>query len=119
MKKEEENKYYRAYMDSFEWNYFVLELIDFLEEKLFDDRVVEPADIDPLLNFKTFCESRQRNWKVIRKMIEYFVNTSFESEMELVKHEVFKPVKRRGSLSNKDSSAADIESILKGLSESL
>ncbi|MGO9137278.1 MAG: hypothetical protein ACLP9S_04755 [Syntrophales bacterium] len=115
----EENKYYRAFMDTYEWNYTVLGLVDYLEEKLFDDRVVEPTDTDLWLNFRAFCESRQLNWRVIRKMIEYFVNTPFESEMDLAKHEAFKPIKRSDGGGTAGNDNSSIESAFIGLSENL
>jgi hypothetical protein len=115
----QENKYYCGYMDTFEWQYMVLEIVDYLEEALFDDRVVEPADTDPWLNFRVYCESRHLNWRVIRKMLEYFANAPFESEMDLAKHAAFKPIKRKDAGGPAGNDNSSIESAFIGLSENL
>jgi hypothetical protein len=86
--------YYRAYMSSYEWNFMVLEIVDYLEETLFDENgnVIESISSDPWFNFKTYCQSQHLNWKVLKKMIGHSVTTHFKSEMDLARHEAFKAI---------------------------
>jgi hypothetical protein len=93
-KKKEEKKYTRAYLRSYEWNYIVFDIIDYLEETLFDENgnVIEFISSDPWFNFKTYCQGHHFNWKVIKKMIENSVNTPFNSETDMARHDAFKAI---------------------------
>ena len=85
-KKRKTNPYSRAYMNSYEWNYMVLELVDYIEEKLSS----ETDRGDNWKYFKEYCSLKYLNWRVIKKMIEYTVVQVFTSESELTSYEGFK-----------------------------
>lgn len=87
-KKRKTNPYSRAYMNSYEWNYMVLELVDYVEEKLSS----ETDRDDNWKYFKEYCSLKYLNWRVIKKMIEYTVVQVFTSESELTSYEGFKPI---------------------------
>ena len=87
-KKRKTNPYSRAYMNSYEWNYMVLELVDYIEEKLSS----QGENDDNWKYFKEYCSLKYLNWKVIKKMIEYTVVQVFTSESELTSYEGFKPI---------------------------
>ncbi len=76
----------RAYMNSYEWNYMVLELVDYIEENLSS----KTESDDNWKYFKAFCSLKCLNWRVIKKMIEYSVVQSFQSEADIIQHEAFK-----------------------------
>jgi len=83
----------RAYMNSYEWNYMVLEIVDYLEGRFAEDMGYgdDPDHVsDPWKNLKSYCLQKNLNWRVIRKMIEFSINAPFESEMELANHESFR-----------------------------
>lgn len=84
----------RAYMNSYEWNYLVLEIVDYLENRLVQIESGDSPDTDSWKNFKDYCSEHNLNWRVIRKMIEFSINTPFESERELANHELFKALKK-------------------------
>lgn len=85
-KKRKTNPYSRAYMNSYEWNYMVLELVDYIEEKLSS----QGENDDNWKYFKEYCSLKYLNWRVIKKMIEYTVVQVFTSEAELTSYEGFK-----------------------------
>ena len=81
----------RVYMNSYEWNYMVLEIVDYLESRFAAE--IEYGDdhlSDPWKHFRDYCLQHDLNWRVIRKMIEFSINAPFESEMEMANHESFK-----------------------------
>jgi hypothetical protein len=85
-KKRKTNPYSRAYMNSYEWNYMVLELVDYIEEKLSS----QGENDDNWKYFKEYCSLKYLNWRVIKKMIEYSVVQVFTSEADLTSYEGFK-----------------------------
>ena len=85
-KKRKTNPYSRAYMNSYEWNYMVLELVDYIEEKLSS----QGENDDNWKYFKEYCSLKYLNWRVIKKMIEYTVVQVFTSEADLTSYEGFK-----------------------------
>ena len=87
-KKRKTNPYSRAYMNSYEWNYMVLELVDYIEEKLSS----QGENDDNWKYFKEYCSLKYLNWRVIKKMIEYTVVQVFTSEADLTSYEGFKPL---------------------------
>jgi len=84
----------RAYMNSYEWNYRVLDIVDYLETRFAEIESSNNPGSDPWKNFKDYCSQHDFNWRVIRKMIEFSINTPFESEMELANHESFKSLEK-------------------------
>jgi hypothetical protein len=84
----------RTYMYSYEWNYMVLEIVDYLETRFAEIESSDSPNIDPWKIFKDYCSQNDLNWRVIRKMIEFFINTPFESERELASHESFKALEK-------------------------
>jgi hypothetical protein len=84
----------RAYMNSYEWNYLVLDIVDYLEQRLAQIKAGANPDVDLWKNFKDYCSEHNLNWRVIRKMIEFSINTPFESERELANHESFKALEK-------------------------
>ena len=84
----------RAYMSSYDWNYRVLEIVDYLENRLTQIEFGDSPDNDPWKNFQNYCSQHDLNWRVIRKMIEFSINTPFESERELASHESFRALKK-------------------------
>lgn len=84
----------RVYMNSYEWNYMVLEIVDYLEMRFAEIESGNGSDTDPWKNFKDYCSKHDLNWRVIRKMIEFSINTPFESERELASHESFKALEK-------------------------
>jgi hypothetical protein len=80
----------RTYMYSYEWNYMVLEIVDYLETRFTEIESWNNPDADLWKNFKDYCSQHDLNWRVIRKMIEFSINTPFESERALANHESFK-----------------------------
>ena len=87
-KKRKTNPNNKAYMNSYEWNYMVLELVDYIEEKL----SLQGENDDDWKYFKEYCSLKYLNWRVIKKMIEYSVVQVFTSEAELTSYEGFKPL---------------------------
>lgn len=85
------NKNNKSYMSSYEWNYRVLDIIDYLENSSIEN-------IDKWYNFKNYCVDNKLNWRVMKKMIEYSVNHYFESEEELMNFEYFKPLSEETNL---------------------
>lgn len=81
----------RSYMGSYEWNYRVLDIVDYIES---NEKYVE----DKWLRLKNYCSNNNLNWKVIRKMIEYTVNHYFESEEELMNFEYFKRLTKESNV---------------------
>jgi hypothetical protein len=84
----------RAYMSSYEWNYLVLDIVDYLEQRLAKIESGDNPDTDLWKNFKDYCSEHNLNWRVTIKMIEFSINTPFESERELANHESFKALKK-------------------------
>ncbi len=84
----------RARMYSYEWNYMVLEIVDYLEEKLNQVESCDDPDSAQWKNFKDYCTRNDLNWRVIRKMIEFSINTPLKSERELANHESFKALEK-------------------------
>jgi len=80
----------RTYMNSYEWNYMVLDIVDYLETRFAEIESGDSPDTDPWKNFQDYCSQQNLNWRVIRKMIEFSINTPFESERELANYESFK-----------------------------
>lgn len=99
--KRKTNPYSRAYMNSYEWNYMVLELVDYIEENLSQE---EKGD-DSWKNFKMFCSLRSLNWRVIRKMIEYTIALALNSEADLIGHEAFRPLESGNDAANETPSS--------------
>ena len=85
-KKRKTNPNNKAYMNSYEWNYMVLELVDYIEEHLSS----ETDRDDNWKYFKEYCLLKYLNWRVIKKMIEYSVVQVFASEADLTSYEGFK-----------------------------
>jgi len=83
--------YSRAYMSSYEWTYRVLDIVDYIENGLPSKR--EKDNRWSLL--QEYCAQYDLNWMVIKKMIEYTVAECFDSEVELIKCEDFKPLGSR------------------------
>jgi len=77
------------YMNSYHWNYLVLELVDYIEEKIKEEKShpERKPHKNPWLYFIMFCHERGLNRSVIRKMIEFSVGVSFECEADLIRHE--------------------------------
>lgn len=73
-------------MSGYEWNYTVLELVDYIEENLSS----KTDSDDNWKHFKMFCSLRGLNWRVLKKMIEYSVVQPFNSEADIIQHEAFK-----------------------------
>ena len=73
-------------MNSYEWNYMVLELVDYIEE---NSSQGEAAN-DSWKYFKMFCSLKGLNWRVTRKMIEYTIGQPFNSETDLAENEAFR-----------------------------
>lgn len=84
----------RTYMNSYEWNYMVLDIVDYLENKLTQIESSDNPDTDLWTNFKDYCSHHNLNWRVTKKMIEFSINIPFESERELANHELFKPLEK-------------------------
>jgi hypothetical protein len=84
----------RAYMNSYEWNYMVLDIVDYLETRFAEIESCDNPDTDPWKNFQDYCSQHDLNWKVIRKMIEFSINTPFESEREMASHESFRALEK-------------------------
>jgi len=84
----------RTYMYSYEWNYMVLDIVDYLENRPTQIESSNNPDTDSWNNFKDYCSQHDKNWRVIRKMIEFSINTPFESERELASHESFKSLEK-------------------------
>ena len=84
----------KSYMNSYDWNYMVLEIVDYLEETLNQVESLNNPDTDLWKNFKNYCTQNNLNWRVIKKMIEFSINTPFESERELANHESFKALEK-------------------------
>jgi hypothetical protein len=78
----------KAYMSSYDWNYLVLEIVDYIENNLSGQQDGE----DSWKNFQSFCSLKYLNWRVIKKMIEYSLNQAFINEWDLIGHEAFKPL---------------------------
>ncbi len=77
----------KAYMNSYDWNYLVLEAVDYVEQNF-----SSPAESsDSWKHFKGFCSLRGLNWRVIKKMVEYSIAQSLNSEADLIGHEAFRP----------------------------
>ena len=101
----------KAYMNSFEFNYTVLDIVDYVERRLTPVQQGEgivvytekdPANnSDPWINFKDYCKEKNLNWRVIRKMIEYYADRPFESEVELVNDNAFRSVKEKNAIQSK------------------
>jgi hypothetical protein len=84
----------RAYMSSYEWNYLVLDIVDHLEQRLAKIKSGDNPDTDSWKNFQDYCSEHNLNWRVIIKMIEFSINTPFESERELASHESFRALEK-------------------------
>lgn len=76
----------KAYMNSYDWNYMVLEIVDHIEERLSS----ETDRDDNWKYFKEYCSLKYLNWRVIKKMIEFSVVQVFTSEADLISYEGFK-----------------------------
>jgi len=85
-KKRKTNPNNKAYMNSYEWNYMVLDLVDYIEEHLSS----KTESDDDWKYFKEYCSLKYLNWRVIKKMIEYSVVQVFTSEADLTSYEGFK-----------------------------
>jgi len=66
----------------------------YLETRFAEIESGDSPDNDPWNNFKDYCSQHDLNWRVIRKMIEFSINTPFESERELANHESFKSLEK-------------------------
>jgi len=109
--KQRSNEHMKAYMNSFEFNYTVLDIVDYVERRLTPVQQGEgivvytekdPANnSDPWINFKDYCKEKNLNWRVIRKMIEYYADRPFESEVELVNDNAFRSVKEKNAIQSK------------------
>jgi len=78
----------RAYMGSYDWNYLVLEAVDYIEQNF-----SSPTDSsDSWKHFEIFCSLRGLNWRVIKKMIEYTIAQPLNSEADLIRHEAVRPL---------------------------
>lgn len=119
--KQKGNQHMKAYMNSFEFNYRVLDLVDYVESKLtpvqqekgivvYEEKDPDNSD-DPWANFKDYCKEKNLNWKVIKKMIEYYVDTSFKSEVELVHNNAFKSVKEKNAIQSKSLASSSFEDL--------
>ena len=93
-------------MDSCEWNYVMLDLVDYLQEKLnelhYTARMTTSSKnrSDPWENFWVYCSREKLNWRVNMKMIEYTVYESFESVTQMAYYKAFWPQqKEEGNLS--------------------
>jgi hypothetical protein len=81
----------RAYMSSYDWNYMVLEIVDYLENKL---STTKEDNSDKWINFKKYCSENNLNWRVIKKMIEFSVVEVFDSETDLANFGEFKALEK-------------------------
>lgn len=93
-KKRKTNPNNKAYMNSYEWNYMVLELVDYIEENLSS----KTEGDDNWKYFKEYCLLKYLNWRVIKKMIEYSVVQVFTSEADLTNYEGFKSLELKTEL---------------------
>ncbi|MCK9390690.1 MAG: hypothetical protein M0Q01_03880 [Syntrophales bacterium] len=96
--KDSKKRFYRNekdYMNSYHWNYMVLELADFIENKLKAATTTTAQDgtNNKWGYFMEFCSDRGLNRRVFRKMIEYSVGQAFDSEADLINHEQFRSLK--------------------------
>ena len=92
-------------MNSYEWNYMVLELVDYIEEKL----SFQGENDDDWKYFKEYCSLKYLNWRVIKKMIEYFVVQVFTSEAELTSYEGFKSLEIANDSMNEKTEAPVVQ----------
>jgi hypothetical protein len=85
----------KDYMSSFQWNYLVLELVDFIEIKLKDATATteQRGKNHKWRYFMEFCAERGLNRRVIKKMIEFSVSQAFDCEADLANHEKFRSLK--------------------------
>ena len=104
-KKRKTNPNNKAYMNSYEWNYMVLELVDYIEEKL----SFQGENDDDWKYFKEYCSLKYLNWRVIKKMIEYSVVQVFTSEAELTSYEGFKSLEIANDSMNEKTKAPVIQ----------
>lgn len=81
----------RSYMNSYEWNYMVLDIVDYIEINLSSKKDSD----DRWKLFQEYCAKNNLNWRVIKKMVEFTVAETFKSEEELIKCEDFKPLELR------------------------
>ena len=84
----------RTYMRSYEWNYMVLEIVDYIENNL---STTKEDNSDKWINFKKYCSENNLNWRVIKKMIEFSVVEVFDSEADLANFGEFKPLEKEMS----------------------
>lgn len=94
--KRKTNPNNKAYMNSYDWNYMVLDLVDYIEERLSS----KINGDDEWKYFKDYCSLKYLNWRVIKKMIEYSVVQVFNSEADLIKCETFKPLDLKNDSDN-------------------
>jgi len=94
--KRKTNPNNKAYMNSYDWNYMVLDLVDYIEERLSSKKNGD----DEWEYFKDYCSLKNLNWRVIKKMIEYSVVQVFNSEADLIKCETFKPLDLKNDSDN-------------------
>ncbi len=92
-------------MNSYEWNYMVLELVDYIEEKL----SFQGENDDDWKYFKEYCSLKYLNWRVIKKMIEYSVVQVFTSEAELTSYEGFKSLEIANDSMNEKTEAPVVQ----------
>lgn len=95
----------RAYMSSYEWNYMTLDIVDYIEINLSSKKDGD----DGWKLFREYCESKNFNWRVIKKMMEFTVVKVFDSEEELIKCEDFKPLELRQDIIGEEKSSEVIE----------
>ena len=108
-KKRKTNPNNKAYMNSYDWNYTVLELVDYIEENLSS----KTESDDNWKYFKMFCSLRGLNWRVIKKMIEFSVVQAFNSEADIIQHESFKSLESKTDTINETMKSTVSNKIVK------
>ncbi|OQC14398.1 MAG: hypothetical protein BWX72_01359 [Firmicutes bacterium ADurb.Bin080] len=95
----------RTYMRSYEWNYLVLDIVDYIESNLYSKKEGD----DGWKLFQEYCAKHDLNWKVIKKMIEYSVVEVFNTEEELIKYDEFQPLKFKEDIVSEDKNNKEEE----------
>jgi hypothetical protein len=89
-RKKSFNQCNKAYMSSYDWNYMVLDLVDYIESNLSSAAISRGGSVDEWKYSKEFCLEKGLNWRAIKKMIECTVCQVFDCEADLANYEEFK-----------------------------
>ena len=89
-RKKSFNQCNKAYMSSYDWNYMVLDLVDYIESNLSSAAISRGGSVDEWKYSKEFCLEKGLNWRAIKKMIEFTVCQVFDCEADLANYEEFK-----------------------------